>query len=108
MSRINGSTHYQPSGARSCDIGGAIALCVIEDLRVNYSGYSGFPHIQVTDDTAGGFTVTISVFRNERLDYPFTISRAEAFAAANAFRSGNGFDQSLMDRVQDALSRTTG
>ena len=103
----NGSIRYS-SGVSSCDIAGAVALCAIHDLEVNYFSYAGFPHIQVDDEKDRHFRVTLTVFREERIDVSFVITREEAFAAAKQFRAKKGYHTGIFDRVQDALSKTVG
>jgi hypothetical protein len=104
----NGSKIFSVERVSTCEIAGAIALCVIHDLRVNLFRFSGFPQILV-EHVDGNFEVTISVAGNHQAQARFVLTRAEAMKAAKAFKkTQNRHEPVIFDRVQQALADVVG
>ncbi|HEY2858477.1 MAG TPA: hypothetical protein VGJ21_08680 [Terracidiphilus sp.] len=82
-------------------VAGAVAEAAIEDLRVNLFNYSGFPQIQVSCDLDSALDVTLSW---ETHQTQFQLTDTEAKAAAKTFKSGTGYERSIVDKVQKALA----
>lgn len=103
-----GSTYYSSKKVSTCEIAGAVALCVVHDLRVNLFRFGGFPHI-VVEEEGEGFKVTISVNDEQTIEDSFSLTRMEAFNAAKAFKKPNSmYDPQIFERVQIALVRVVG
>jgi hypothetical protein len=103
-----GSTYYSTKQVSTCEIAGAIALCALHDLRVNLFRFGGFPHI-VVEEAGEDFKVTISVNNEQTIAESFSLTRAEAFNAAKAFKKQNSmYDPKIFERVQIALARVVG
>jgi hypothetical protein len=103
-----GSTFYQSKKVSTCEIAGAVALCAVHDLRVNLFRFSGFPQI-VVQDNLEGFQVTVSISDEPPREASFMLSKDEAFKAAKRFQSkATEYDDTIFDRVQDALAKVVG
>jgi hypothetical protein len=103
-----GSTYYSTKRVSTCEIAGAVALCALHDLRLNLFRFGGFPNILV-EEAGDDFEVTISVIDEQKIEDSFTLTRAEAFNAAKAFKkAANAHDPHIFERVQIALARVVG
>lgn len=94
-------TRYNSLGISSDQIAGAIAEIVIHDLRENRSSLAGFPQIGISSNKDYLFTVLLS-WRDFSVE--IELSKSEAKGAAEKFKSKEGFDEVLFDRVQEAFA----
>ena len=102
------SSFYSTKKVSTCEIAGAVALCAIEDLRVNLFRFGGFPQV-VVEGMHEGFKVTVSISDEPPREASFMLSEDEAFEAAKRFQSkASGYDEAIFDRVQDALAKVVG
>lgn len=102
------SKYFSKERVSTCEIAGAVALCAIHDLRVNFFRFGGFPQITIGHVDAG-FNVNISVEGKLSSNASFVLSREEGIAAAKAFqRSQSEHDPAIFERVQEALARVVG
>jgi hypothetical protein len=85
-------------GISSGDIGGAVALAVIEDICVNGLGLQGFPQV-VVGQVAKDFNITLK-FNDTSAE--FVITADEAKRAVKAMKAGKGYSKEIFRRVQDA------
>lgn len=102
------STYYQSRNVATCEIAGAVALCAVEDLRVNFFRFGGFPQI-IVEAATEGFKVTISATDEPVREASFMLAEEEAFKAATRFKKkASSYDADIFDRVQDALAKVVG
>ena len=97
---------YSPAlGFSYCEVAGAVAEAAIHDLRVNLYSFSGFPQIYVSRKSDNVFNVVLTW---KTYETQFQLSKAEARVAVQKFKSGTGFETSIFDRTQKALSALEG
>lgn len=97
-------TYFTKDKFSSCEVAGAVAEAAIHDLRVNLFSFSGFPQIHISDPIDEVFNITLSWNSSSESKVSFGLTRAEAKTAAQKFKTGNGFDPAIFDRVQSALA----
>ncbi len=99
-------TYYLKAKVSSCQIAGAVARVVLEDIRVNSSNIPAVPEIHIDEVDKTTFSVSLSVrTRSGTAVETFSLGRDDAFAAARQFQKTVDYEQSLMDSVQGAMSR---
>ncbi|MEI5550458.1 hypothetical protein V7S57_16790 [Caulobacter sp. CCNWLY153] len=91
-------------GISSGDIGGAVALALIEDVRGNGLGLQGFPQI-VVGQVAKDFHITMKF---DEAATQFVITADEAQRAVKAMKAGSGYSQEILERVLDAAANLEG
>lgn len=92
---------YSTLNMTSAEIAGAVAEAALHDLRVNNFSFGGFPQIHVKADKFHNFSITLAW---AEFTASFTLTKEETKAAVKKFRSEEGFDRAIFDRVQIALA----
>ncbi|TAA12456.1 hypothetical protein EA658_09895 [Pseudoxanthomonas winnipegensis] len=105
--------YYLPEQISSAEIAGAVAECLLEDLRVNGLGISGLPQIFIPSimDRKAPFTVTLAWkvdAHGETVTRAFEMTMTEAKAAVKKFKAKTGYDRALFERVQKAIAKLEG
>lgn len=104
----HGSIAYWDEKFSTCEIAGAVALCVVRDLQVNLFRFGGFPQILVKEIDKN-FEITIGIDDEKIVPQSFILQRSEAIKAAKKFQSNiSEYDDAIFGRVQDALSKVVG
>ncbi len=100
-------TIYQKAKISTCHIAGAVAQVVLEDIRINDSNLHSVPevHIEIMDDSTFAVSLSVHTRTGGIAVETFSLTRDEAFKAAQQFKKNADDQNSLMERVQEAVSQ---
>ena len=102
-------TYFSQYGFSSADVAGAVAEAAIHDLRVNGFSFNGFPQILISTDAERlVFKVTLSWTEHGDCTSAFELSLSEAKAVIKRFKSKQGYDPHILDRIQTCLASLEG
>lgn len=88
-----------------CDIAGAVALAVLEDVRINSVKFPGIPEIHVAERNSSKFEISLRLrTESEVLIETFELDWQEAITAAQEFQNSPQAQEALMERVQAAIA----
>ncbi|EKN4700040.1 hypothetical protein AAIP73_002737 [Yersinia ruckeri] len=87
-------------------IAGAVALAIIDDLKDNTFSFSGFPMIDVTQETSQSFKITLSfAVKNTIVSHQLRLTEEVALKTESIFKNKKSYPREIFDAVQEAVAQ---